>query len=245
MNLQSTQGKISLAAGFVALFVFYKIATESPAIDWLRVSVEQAGPWAPVAYVALRASTYIIAPISLPGIELTGGILFGLWQGTALSIVGQTFGGSVNYWIARLLGRPGVERFAGKKSLLRVDEFYERVRGWQGLLAARLVLPGYDFLSYVAGLTPLRFRHYVWVSALGGIPATAFNVALGATFLDNPLLFFAISMVFGGIIVGLVLLQQRLSGQNWLYALMYPTAEPPHDDGHAEENAGSTRGDRS
>ncbi|MBI2316396.1 MAG: hypothetical protein HYU75_05080, partial [Betaproteobacteria bacterium] len=96
------------------------------------------------------------------------------------------------------------------------------------------VLPGYDFLSYVAGLTPLRFRHYVWVSATGGIPATAFNVALGSTFLDNPLLFFAISLGFGALITGLVLLQQRLSGENWLYALMYPTAERPDDANGAE-----------
>ncbi|MSQ24619.1 MAG: TVP38/TMEM64 family protein [Chloroflexi bacterium] len=220
--MNTGQSKLAVVVGLVFLIGFYKLAVDSPLLEWLRATVQLAGPWAPLAYVALRSSTYIVAPVSLPGIELMGGLLFGLVPGTMLSLVGQTLGGSVNFWLARALGRRGVERLLGKKATLRIDELHDRAQGWKGLLFARLMIPGYDFLSYVVGLTPLRFYHYVWVTALGGIPSTAFNVALGPTLLENPLWFFALSLAMGALVTIVMLTQQRITTGKWKLPYVQP-----------------------
>lgn len=201
----SLSRKLATAILAVALVVVaVKMTADGVGIDWLRSTVAQAGPWAPVVYVALRASTYIIAPLSIPGIEIAAGLLFGIWQGAALAVLGQTLGGSTNFWIARLLGGPAVERVAGRLGMARIEELYSRVQGWRGLLFARLVLPGYDFLSYAAGLTPLRFREYLLVTAAGGIPSTFVHVALGVSLAGDPWMFvaasFGFALLYGGVI---------------------------------------------
>lgn len=146
----------------------------------LRAAVEGAGVWAPLVYVLVKASTYIIAPLSGTSVEMASGALFGVWAGAGLSLLGSTLGGSVNYWIARTLGRAGVEKFAGKKALAKVDDTADRVGGWRTLLAARVVLSAiYDFISYAAGLARLPFWQFVAVSAIGGMPIVMLFPLLG------------------------------------------------------------------
>lgn len=197
IDATSPRAWITAILSLVLVIVALKLSADGVGVEGMRALIAQAGFWAPILYVVVRASTYVIAPLSLPGIEITSGLLFGIGWGTALSVLGQTLGGSTNFWIARLLGRPIVARLAGRRGMERVDEMYDRVRGWRGLLFARLVLPGYDFLSYAAGLTPLRFHEYVIVTAVGGVPATMMHVALGATLAGDPVTFILATLGLG------------------------------------------------
>ncbi|HJQ08113.1 MAG TPA: TVP38/TMEM64 family protein [Candidatus Saccharimonadales bacterium] len=149
-------------------------------VERFRTIIESAGPWAPLAYVLLKASTYVIAPLSGTPVKLASGVLFGVWEGMALSLAGDTLGGSLNYWIARTLGRKGIAAFAGKKAIRQVEETTDRVGGWRALLGARLLLSSlYDFVSYAAGLARISFKQYFVITLLGGIPPTIFFAAVG------------------------------------------------------------------
>lgn len=146
----------------------------------LQAVVEGSGVWAPLAYVGIKALTYIIAPLSGTSIELASGALFGVWVGTGLSVIGSAIGGSVNYWVARTFGRTGVAKFAGKKALRQVDATADRVGGWRALLAARIILsPIYDFVSYAAGLARVPFGQYVVITLIAGIPVNILLPFLG------------------------------------------------------------------
>jgi uncharacterized membrane protein YdjX (TVP38/TMEM64 family) len=152
-------------------------------LERLQQIINDAGSLAPLAYIALRAATYVAAPLSSGPVQFTSGILFGLWQGTLYSIIGEVIGGSINFWIARLLGRPAVRRLAGTEGLARIDDFYNRAGEWRTLAVMRVVLFSfYDFISYAVGFTPLQFRTYVIVSFFAGLPPTFAAVALGASF---------------------------------------------------------------
>lgn len=145
-----------------------------------RSLIENAGPWTPVVYVLLKAATYVIAPLSGTSIKLASGALFGVWEGLLLSVIGDTLGSALNYWIARVFGRAGIKKFAGKKSLAQVDHVASKVATWRILLGARLILSFmYDFISYAAGLAKFRFGQFVAVSALGGIPISLLYAAVG------------------------------------------------------------------
>jgi uncharacterized membrane protein YdjX (TVP38/TMEM64 family) len=148
--------------------------------EQFRNMIQDAGPWAPAVYVLLKASTYIIAPLSGTTVKLASGALFGTWEGMLFSLAGDALGGTVNYWVARTLGRKGVTIFVGKKALHQVDAAVQRVSSWRILLAARLALSSfYDFISYAAGLARFPFGQFFAVTVFGGIPISLLFAVLG------------------------------------------------------------------
>jgi uncharacterized membrane protein YdjX (TVP38/TMEM64 family) len=164
----------------------------------IRVLVAGAGAWAPLVFILLKASTYVIAPLSGTPLKIAAGALFGVWDGLLYTMAGDVLGGSLNFWIARLLGRPGIRRFAGAKAIAQVDETVEHAGGWRALLAARLVLSAvYDFISYAAGLSNLPFRQYLWVTVVGGVPAGLMYVFIGDALTRGP----AVLYILGGLAV--------------------------------------------
>ncbi len=103
------------AAAFIAVTggIVYLMSTVGP--ERLQQIVRSAGPLAPLVYVLLRAATYVFAPLTTGPIQIASGALFGVWEGIALSVIGETLGGSINFWIGRRLGRPVVLRIAGSR----------------------------------------------------------------------------------------------------------------------------------
>lgn len=190
---------IAVTAFTIATMVIVEL-TGGPSA--FRSLIEDAGPWTPLVYVLLKATTYVIAPLSGTSIKLASGALFGPWEGLLLSIAGDTLGSSLNYWIARVFGRAGIAKFAGKQSLKQVDHVTSKVATWRILLAARVVLSFmYDFISYAAGLARFPFGQFLWVSALGGIPISLLYAFLGDAAVENSSVSRIMIIVFSAVMV--------------------------------------------
>lgn len=169
---------IALIAGLIALI-------NAIGLENIRETIASAGPAAPLLYICLKAVTYIVAPLSSGPIQLGSGILFGLWEGVLYTLIGEVIGGCVNFWVARLFGRRAVARLAGEQGLQRIDSLYAQVGEWRSLVYARLFLFSiWDFLSYAAGFTPVRFRSYLIVSVVAGFFPTFLAVALGTVWAE-------------------------------------------------------------
>lgn len=148
----------------------------------LRALVEETGAWTPVAYVAAKAGTSVVAPLAGTPLKAVAGALFGLRDGIIYSVVGDVTGGCISFWIARSLGRGAAAWLVGTGGIARVDELARGLGGWRALLFARLILSSiYNLVSFAAGLTKLPFRQYLAVTVLGGIVHTSLLVALGAS----------------------------------------------------------------
>jgi uncharacterized membrane protein YdjX (TVP38/TMEM64 family) len=188
-------GFLALVAVTVSTLVILKaVGTER-----LQGLMAHEGPWAPAVYIALKASTYIVAPLSGSPLHVSAGALFGLGYGTLYSLMGDVVGGCANFWISRLLGRRMVVRFVGQQGMSRIDGFYRQLGGWRALLFARLFLSSvYDFISYAAGLTSLAFRQYLVITALGGVVPTLLFVAIGASVAENRRM---LLLAYGGLAV--------------------------------------------
>lgn len=170
---------------FAILIVGLVALINAIGLENIREAIASAGPAAPLLYIALKAVTYIVAPLSSGPIQFGSGILFGLWEGTLYTLIGEVIGGSVNFWIARLFGRRVVARLAGENGLQRIDAFYAHVGEWRSLVYARLFLFSvWDFLSYAAGFTPVRFRSYLIVALVVGFFPTFLAVALGTAWAE-------------------------------------------------------------
>lgn len=197
----------------VALLVALAISAASVAAaqllggpDRFRGLIENAGPWAPLAYIGLKASTYVIAPLSGTPIKFIGGAIFGFWDGFVYALAGDVLGATINFWVARLFRLKGVTRLAGRSALARIDELTEHVGGWRALLAARLLLSSlYDFIAYAAGLSNISFRQFFLITVLAGIPWTLLSVWLGnAAFNHLPIFFGVFGLASLALIVHLI-----------------------------------------
>ncbi|MBZ0296401.1 MAG: VTT domain-containing protein [Anaerolineae bacterium] len=198
--IETESTKISLRAVIFGVAAFTLVSLGMIAfLEWIGVErlhdvIQAAGPLAPLAYILLKILTNVIAPLSSGPIQLSSGVLFGLWPGVFYSLIGEVVGGTINFWLARRFGRPVVRRFVGQGGLQRVDEFTAQLGGWRALLYGRLFLFSfYDFISYAAGFTQtITLHQYLLVSVLAGFIPSFLNVAVGVTLIENRDAVFAI-----------------------------------------------------
>ena len=177
------------ALGFVVFVTAITLFINAVGVEALQGVIRDSGPLAALAYVALKALTYVFAPLTSGPIQVFAGTLFdSVWVGVLYTLIGEVIGGSISFLIARYLGRPVVARLVGEQGIRQVDEFSDKyLHGWQSLAAARILLFAFwDFLSYGAGLVNIRFRTYVSVSFVAGSLPTLVFVGLGNTIVNNP-----------------------------------------------------------
>ncbi|MBI3547097.1 MAG: TVP38/TMEM64 family protein [Gammaproteobacteria bacterium] len=118
--------------------------------------IKEHRSYSALIFISLQAMQVIAAPV--PG-ELTGfvgGVLFGPVWGVLYSTVGLMIGSWIAFMLARLLGRPLVERFVSSQIIQR----YDYVMKHKGLMLAffMFLIPGFpkDFLCYLLGLGHMR-----------------------------------------------------------------------------------------
>ena len=138
----------------------------------MRRYLRSWGAWAPLVFALIQAVQVVVAPI--PG-ELTGvvgGFLFGTFYGTIYSSLGLTLGSLIAFLTARVVGLPLVKLLV-KPETLEKFHFVTEPRGEIATLILFMV-PGFpkDILSYLLGLSPMRFLTFLVVCGLGRIPGT-------------------------------------------------------------------------
>ena len=139
----------------------------------------QAHPLHSAAWFAL--AYVLVTAVSLPGatlLTLAGGALFGLAGGTALVLISATLGATLAMLSARYLLRDRLRQRWPQHSQ-RLDTLLHS-QGNQALLSLRL-LPAMPFfvLNLLMGLTPMPWRRYMLLSAVGMAPATLAYVNAG------------------------------------------------------------------
>lgn len=132
----------------------------------------QYGPAAAAVSFLLMVFQSVIAPLPAFLITIANANLFGWWQGAILSWASAMVGAALCFWIARVVGREAVEKLAGKNGIRQMEEFFQR-HGTQSVLIARLLpFVSFDWVSYFAGLTSMRFWSFFLATGLGQLPAT-------------------------------------------------------------------------
>lgn len=130
------------------------------------------GTQAAVVSFFLMILQAIIAPLPAFLITFANASLFGAFWGGVLSWTSAMVGATLCFFIARILGRSAVEKLTGKTVLKNMDAFFERY-GKHTILVCRLLpFVPFDPISYAAGLTSIRFRHFFLATGIGQLPAT-------------------------------------------------------------------------
>ncbi|SMP81472.1 Uncharacterized membrane protein YdjX, TVP38/TMEM64 family, SNARE-associated domain [Noviherbaspirillum suwonense] len=123
----------------------------------------------------------LLAALSIPGptiATLAGGVLFGMWLGTAIVLFAASIGATMAFLVSRHLLQDWVRnRFRTQFDV--VNERFSRDCVLY-LLTLRLV-PVFPFfiVNLLVGLTTMRIWPFYWASLLGMLPGTVVRVNAG------------------------------------------------------------------
>ena len=169
-------------------------------IEYLR----SYGKLAAVVSFILMVLQSIAAPIPAFLITLSNAAIFGWWQGAILSWSSAMAGAALCFFIARVLGRDVVEKLTSKGAMESVDVFFEKYGNRTIMVCRLLPFVSFDFVSYAAGLTNMKFWSFFIATGIGQLPATIVYSYVGGTLTGGAqklfvglLTLFAISILIG------------------------------------------------
>jgi len=151
----------------------------------LVLLVRRFGVWSGLAFVLITILEVVVAPIPCLVLYMAGGILFGPFVGGTLALLGNAIGAAICYKIAEAIGREWAERQIDEKKRLQFQKFSKKYGGWAIFLLRVNPLTSSDLFSYLAGLTRIRFSHFLIGTTLGLLPLVYFQTFLGENWVKN------------------------------------------------------------
>ena len=199
--------------------------------DWLA----RWGGWAPAAYIlAFTVLPVFFFPVAV--LALAGGMLFGLFRGTAYTLLGAFFNCALMFLLARRLGRRRAEDFVRRRLSPAWQARLARAGGREGvlLLIVLRLIPAvpYNLINYAFGLSAMPLGVYSLASLAGIVPGTVVFINIGDKMLggDTPAFVLAVGLL-GLLLAGTALLGRRLFPPR--QAERDPAA-PPEDENKTE-----------
>ena len=119
----------------------------------------------------------------LPGqpIQFASSYMFGVIPALILSLIGAVLGTTITFFISKILGRDMINLLFDKD---KVDDYHNKLNSGKGIALAGLIylIPGVpkDLVSYVAGISDMKFRPFIIVSSIARIPGMLGSLLLGS-----------------------------------------------------------------
>lgn len=146
------------------------------AVQWARANPA-------VARAAMVAFITLMLPLLLPTgpVAIIPGYIWGEVEGLSLVLLGACLGGVLNMMITRRYVSGKIDQHVQASPTLAALRRAIDARGFRIALALRLspVTP-YALVSYMAGLTGMKYRSYALASLVGGVPWTLVYATAGA-----------------------------------------------------------------
>ena len=172
--------------------------------------VDSQGLLAPVLFMGMVILQVVVAVIPGEPLEIAAGYAFGALEGTVLCVLGTLIGGVLVFLLVRRFGAQAVEVFFDLEKFRSLRFFQDRRRltFWVFLV---FFLPGTpkDVLCYFVGLTDMRLRTWILVSAVARIPSIITATVGGSALGMGEYAFAAIAFLAALAISGLGLLAYR------------------------------------
>lgn len=175
-------------------------------VEGFRDYLLSFGPMAAVISALLMVFQSIIAPLPAFVITFANGLLFGSFWGAVLSWSSAMAGAILCFYLAKIMGRPIVEKMVTKKALNWWDQFFEKYGKYAVFIARLVPIVSFDLVSYAAGVTSISFWQFFWSTGLGQLPATILYSYLGQNATSTVKILFTIfSIVIALVVIGMIL----------------------------------------
>lgn len=134
--------------------------------------VDAHGIWSRVAFVGMVVLQIIVAIIPGEPLEIGAGYAFGIIEGTLLCMLGAVIGSVLVVLLVRRFGIKLVEVFFSREKIQSL-KFMQNTRRLDLLILIVFLIPGTpkDLLCYFVGLTPMKMKSWIFISAIARIPS--------------------------------------------------------------------------
>lgn len=134
-----------------------------------------------LVFIAVQILQVVIFVIPGEVVQVAGGYLFGMLLGSLYSVIGITIGSLICFIIARFLGYSFVRSIMPEDNLKKFDYIINNPKG-EFVLFLLFFLPGMpkDVLSYIAGITPVKFYNFFLITLFARLPGIFFSAYIGA-----------------------------------------------------------------
>lgn len=141
--------------------------------------VDRWGLMGPLVFIAVMALSVLFAPIPNAPIFIAAGLAWGPILGTAYSMAGLLLGSVMAFYTARYFGRRHLAKLIGTKAAARLDHVADTMGGRVIFWSRMLPAVNFDWVSFVAGMTSIRFWPFFIYSLLGMFLPTTVTVIAG------------------------------------------------------------------
>lgn len=145
-----------------------------------RTWVDSFGVWSRLIFVGIVFLQVLVALIPGEPLELAAGYVFGVVEGSLLSMAGILLGSLVVFLLVQRLGPKFVEVFFPEREMKRLA-FLKNPKKAKVLAFILMTIPGTpkDLISYFAGLTPLTVWQWLAIVAISRIPSLLTSTVSG------------------------------------------------------------------
>ncbi|HKL23194.1 MAG TPA: TVP38/TMEM64 family protein [Candidatus Nanoarchaeia archaeon] len=145
--------------------------------------------WTVFIFIFLVILEVLFALIPPMVLYMAGGILFGPFLGGVYGLIGNILGAGMAFQISRHWIREYVQQKVPNRIKKRFDKASEK-HGPLAVFVLRInPLTTTDLVSYIAGISKMKFWKFILSTALGLLPLVFLESYLGESIKDNPLLF--------------------------------------------------------
>lgn len=158
---------------------------------WLADDYPVVGP---LLFIGFQALQVVLAPISHYSVGYLGGFLYGTYPGAVYNWIGRVLGHCLAFLVSRRVGRSIAVRFVSQSAIAKYDKYVSK--GYI-ILFLMYFLPLFpdDELSYLAGLSRMRFKWFLLANLLGQVGGSLGLAYLGSGIDTKDTLFWILSII--------------------------------------------------
>ncbi|MBE1513751.1 TVP38/TMEM64 family protein [Nesterenkonia halotolerans] len=205
----------ALLVAVLLVMVYAAFNLRLPSVDTLQSRIEAYG-WAGWIVFVLLYAVVAMTPIPVTIMAISGGFIFGVLEGSLLSVIGVLIGCWAAYHLARSLGAHAVRRLLGSHA--ETVETRLQNAGFEAVFALRLT-PGVPYwpVNYGGGAFGVTQRDFVVASVIATVPGQVSLVSLGAFIAEPSVMHGAVVGAAWIVVVGMTI---------WAYRSWRGTARP-------------------
>ncbi len=216
--------KIVSIVSFIILILFTALASYyigKPMLEFVsepekfRLWVDKYGILGRLAFLGMVVLQVIIALIPGEPLEIGAGYAFGTVEGTVLCLLGNLIGGLLIFFLVRTWGIRFVELFFSREKILST-RFLQNTKRLNGVIFIVFLLPGTpkDLLTYVVGLTNIKFSTFVILTSVARLPSIITSTVSGGALGTKDYITAIIALSITCIISGFGVIMYKLINKN-------------------------------